>query len=164
MTIFDQIVYVLKEISTVFVELSQTIVSLGKWDELNVAIFFTLYFLILLFTLVSWIIERVKVRRILDFLNSEKTLDLNAHITHKRIISENVGELTYSFWAYIVRPTILLLLIFTLTISYINSNWFIVAPICSILLINLNSNSPFLRIMFPFLLLVGFFDLYLRFL
>ena len=67
MTIFDQIVYVLKEISTVFVELSQTIVSLGKWDELNVAIFFTLYFLILLFTLVSWIIERVKVRRILDF-------------------------------------------------------------------------------------------------
>ena len=132
---------------------------MGSNDNLFVALYFLLHLFIIFFFFSFLIIERSRSKLLIenDGLDFEGT-------SYNAVVSSGIGKIPYAIFRFIFRPLILLSLFALIGWSGYLMKWMVMLPALGIILLTISFNSPFLRILFPILILGGVTDLLLRFL
>ena len=127
-------------------------------DDLFLILYFLLHLFIIFFFFVLLIIERSRSKLLIqnDGLEFEAT-------SYHTVISNGIGAIPYALLRFFFRPLFLILLLLLIGWSGYFMKWLVMLPAIGIIMLTINFNSPFLRILFPIFILGGISDLLLRF-
>ena len=127
-------------------------------DDLFLILYFLLHLFIIFFFFVLLIIERSRSKLLIqnDGLEFEAT-------SYHTVISNGIGAIPYTLLRFFFRPLFLILLLLLIGWSGYFMKWLVMLPAIGIIMLTINFNSPFLRILFPIFILGGISDLLLRF-